>query len=295
MDPASWRERLAAYCGAFGVRVSGAALEAMRIHWELVRRARGRVNLTAITEDDEALVRHYLDSLMALAVGEAWPEEGVLVDLGSGAGFPGIPLLLALGPRWRGLLLEAQRKKARFLAEAVATLGLAERVTVQARRAEEAGHDRQWRGRAAAVVARAVAPLAVVVEYGLPFLGVGGRLWAYKGPRVEEERTAAEQAARMLGGRLAALHGFRLPGGAGERVIVEVVKERPTPEAYPRRPGVPARRPLGGGPAAGGRFGMTASRPGGEGLGRAGGGAAGGGVRAPGWAGRAAGAGRGTR
>ncbi|HEY8551909.1 MAG TPA: 16S rRNA (guanine(527)-N(7))-methyltransferase RsmG [Thermaerobacter sp.] len=245
MDPAAWKERLGRYCRAFGVRVDGAALEAMRTHWEMVRRAQGRVNLTGIGEDEEAVVRHYLDSLMVLAVGARWPDEGLVVDLGSGAGFPGVPLLLALGPRWRGLLVESQRKKARFLAEAVALLGLAGRVAVEGRRAEDAARDGRWRGRAAAVVARAIAPLAVVLEYGLPFLDVGGRLWAYKGPRVDEEWDAAERAAMVLGGRLAARHGFQLPAGAGRRVIVEVVKERPTPDGYPRRPGVPTRRPLG--------------------------------------------------
>ncbi|ADU52446.1 methyltransferase GidB [Thermaerobacter marianensis DSM 12885] len=245
MDPQRWKDELARRAAACGVAVDGPAVSAMRVHWEMVREAGARFNLTGIDRDDEALVLHYLDSLLALSVPGGWPAEGLLVDLGSGAGFPGIPLLVALGRGWRGLLLEAQQKKAAFLADAVQRLGLAERVTVAARRAEEVGRDPQWRGQADAVTARALAPLDVVLEYGLPLLRPGGRLWAYKGPRVEEEWAAGRRAAEVLGGRLADRHCFGLPGGAGRRVIVEAVKERPTPERYPRRPGVPARRPLG--------------------------------------------------
>ena len=245
MDRRRWQDELAQQAAAWGVALSAEAVTGLGRHWELVQEAAGRFNLTAIRDDQEALVRHYLDSLVLLAAGGPWPATGLLVDLGSGAGFPGIPLLLALGPGWRGLLLESQGKKAAFLEAAVAELGLGHRVTVEARRAEEAGRDERWREQADVVVARAVAPLNVLVEYGLPLLRVGGRLWAYKGPRVEGEWEGAARAAPLLGGRLAGRRDLDLPGGAGRRVLVEIVKEGPTPPAYPRRTGLPARRPLG--------------------------------------------------
>lgn len=245
MDAQQWQEELARLAVSYGVTLPAATLAALRRHWELVRDATARFNLTAIQDDGEALVRHYLDSLVLIVVAGPWPAEGLLVDLGSGGGYPGIPLLLVLGPGWRGLLLESQGKKAAFLSGAVAELGLAGRVTVEAARAEEAGRGERWRERADVVVARAVAPLNVLLEYGLPLLRVGGRLWAFKGPRVEEEWETAQRAASLLGGRLAARRELDLPGGAGRRVLVEVIKEGPTPERYPRRPGLPARKPLG--------------------------------------------------
>ncbi|EKP94771.1 16S rRNA (guanine(527)-N(7))-methyltransferase RsmG [Thermaerobacter subterraneus] len=245
MDGARWQDELARLGAAFGVRLSGDALVAMWRHWQLVREATGRFNLTAVREDAEALVRHYVDSLVLLGIAGPWAAEGLLVDLGSGAGFPGIPLLVALGPGWRGLLLESQGKKAAFLREAVTVLGLDGRVIVEPVRAEEAGRRDSWREQADLVVARAVAPLNVLAEYGLPLLRVGGRLWAYKGPRVAEEWEAGRRAATVLGGRLVGAREVELPGGAGRRVLVEVVKEEPTPAGYPRRPGLPARRPLG--------------------------------------------------
>lgn len=174
MDGARWQDELARLGAAFGVRLSGDALVAMWRHWQLVREATGRFNLTAVREDAEALVRHYVDSLVLLGIAGPWAAEGLLVDLGSGAGFPGIPLLVALGPGWRGLLLESQGKKAAFLREAVTVLGLDGRVIVEPVRAEEAGRRDSWREQADLVVARAVAPLNVLAEYGLPLLRVGG-------------------------------------------------------------------------------------------------------------------------
>lgn len=162
-----------------------------------------------------------------------------VVDVGSGAGLPGLPLKIAR-PDLELTLIEADQDKAAFLVHACATLGLAG-VEVVARRAEEAGHDPRLREAFDAAVARALAPLPVLVELCLPLVRVGGRLLAQK--TEGEDPAAAGHAIELMGGALAVVHAS--PSGARRTGTVVVVdKVRPTPAMYPRRPGVPARKPL---------------------------------------------------
>jgi 16S rRNA (guanine527-N7)-methyltransferase len=162
-----------------------------------------------------------------------------VVDVGSGAGLPGLPLKIAR-PDLELTLIEADQDKAAFLVHACATLGLS-RVEVVARRAEEAGHDPRLREAFDAAVARALAPLPVLAELCLPLVRVGGRLLAQK--TESEDPRVAGHAIELMGGALAAVH----PSPSGARrsgTVVVVEKVRPTPAIYPRRPGVPARKPL---------------------------------------------------
>ncbi len=162
-----------------------------------------------------------------------------VVDVGSGAGLPGLPLKIAR-PELELTLIEADQGKAAFLVHACATLGLA-RVEVVARRAEEAGHDPRLREAFDAAVARALAPLPVLAELCLPLVRVGGRLLAQK--TEGEDVSSARHAIEIMGGELLAV----MPApSAGRRVgtVVVIGKLRPTPAVYPRRPGVPARKPL---------------------------------------------------
>jgi 16S rRNA (guanine527-N7)-methyltransferase len=162
-----------------------------------------------------------------------------VVDVGSGAGLTGLPLKIAR-PELELTLIESDQVKAAFLVHVCASLGLA-RVEVVARRAEEAGHDPRLREAFDAAVARALAPLPVLVELCLPLVRVGGRLLAQK--TEGEDATAAGHAIELMGGSLVAVH--QAPSGARSTGTVVVVgKVRPTPAIYPRRPGVPARRPL---------------------------------------------------
>jgi 16S rRNA (guanine527-N7)-methyltransferase len=162
-----------------------------------------------------------------------------VVDVGSGAGLPGLPLKIAR-PELEVTLIEADQAKAAFLVHACATLGLA-RVKVVARRAEEAGHDPRLREAFDAAVARALAPLPVLVELCLPLVRVGGRLLAQK--TAGEDPAAAGHAIEVMGGALTAV--YPSPSGArSSGTVVVIDKIRPTPAAYPRRPGVPARKPL---------------------------------------------------
>jgi 16S rRNA (guanine527-N7)-methyltransferase len=162
-----------------------------------------------------------------------------VVDVGSGAGLPGLPLKIAR-PDLAMTLIEADQRKAAFLVHACASLGLGS-VDVVARRAEEAGHDPGLRESFDAAVARALAPMPVLVELCLPLVRVGGRLLAQK--TEGEDLGAADHAIEVLGGALGGVHAS--PSAARTSGIVVVVeKVRPTPAAYPRRPGVPARKPL---------------------------------------------------
>lgn len=164
-----------------------------------------------------------------------------LIDVGSGAGLPGLALKVER-PELRLTLLEANRRKAAFLVHAAAELGL-DGVEVVARRAEEAGHDPRLREAFDAATARAVAPMPVLVELCLPFVRLGGRLLAMKA-RAGDEVAEAARAIEILGGRLEAV--IAAPSAARERgEIVVVAKVATTPADYPRRPGVPSRRPLG--------------------------------------------------
>lgn len=206
-----------------------------------LREENERLNLTAIVEPEEVAVKHFVDSATVLRVVEASQGESV-VDVGSGGGFPGVPLAI-LRPDLRVTLVEASRKKAAFLERLRAHLGLA-RVSVVVGRAEEIGRRAAHRERYGIAVARAVAPLPVVWEYLLPLVRVGGVAVAPKGPGVGKELGDGERAARALGGGEQEVSGFVLPQGAGERQVVTVRKVRRTPAQYPRRPGLPAKTPL---------------------------------------------------
>lgn len=196
-------------------------------------------NLTAIRSRDEVYIRHFLDSL---ALARHWgPLPASLVDIGSGAGFPGLPLKI-LRPELSLLLVDSVGKKTAFLHHVTRRLGLAD-VRILTARAEELGRDPRERERHAVVAARAVADLRVLAEYGLPLLRVGGRLLAPKGAGAAEEAQAAAGALHTLGGALLGVEPVSLPGVELRSVIV-IEKVAPTDPAYPRAVGIPARRPL---------------------------------------------------
>jgi len=204
-----------------------------------------RVNLTAIVEWEAVQVQHFLDSLTCALVlpAEATHSPYAIVDVGAGAGFPSLPLKI-LFPQARLTLVESIQKKAAFLRQVVQRLGLGD-VEVLPARAEEAGRCPAHREAYDLAVSRAVAALPTLAEYCLPFVRLGGLFVAPKGREVEEEVKAAGRALEELGGRLREVRPVELPGLEGPRHLVVVEKIRPTPERYPRRPGIPAKRPLG--------------------------------------------------
>jgi 16S rRNA (guanine527-N7)-methyltransferase len=202
-----------------------------------------RINLTAITDREEIWVKHFLDSLSCLKV--ISPHAGMrIIDVGTGAGFPGIPLKIAL-PELQLTLVEAVGKKAEFCRLLAAQLQLRD-VTILHARAEEAGCDPEHREQYDWAMARAVARLPVLVEYLLPLVKVGGWALAQKGESAPEEVEAATGAVRLLGGALEKVVPVELPDIEEKRFLVVLKKTNATPSKYPRRAGAAAKKPLTG-------------------------------------------------
>lgn len=200
-----------------------------------------RMNLTGITEPAEIALKHYLDSLTLLKV---LPKAGRrrLLDVGTGAGFPGLPLAIAL-PLLRITLLDSTAKKLRFVEEAGRALGL-ENIRIVHARAEDAGRDDAHRGTYDFVTARAVNRMPTLMECTLPMTKRGGMVIAMKGAAAHEETQAASKAISTLGGELAGINEVRLPGLENPRFLVMVRKVGKTPRRYPRQAGTPSRDPL---------------------------------------------------
>lgn len=200
-----------------------------------------RFNLTRITEPAHVRTKHFLDSLSCwLAMSRRPPQR--VVDVGAGAGLPGLPLKI-LQPDLQLTLVEATTKKARFLEHMVQVLRL-EKVTVVTQRVEETAHMPEHRAAYECAVARAVAPMAVLAEYLLPLVIEGGVAVAQKGKGAAEETKQAENAITVLGGRVKELMPVSVPGLEEERWLVVIEKISATPASYPRRAGMPTKRPL---------------------------------------------------
>lgn len=232
---------VAAGAAALGIPVSAEALTAMGRFAEMLAAWNERVNLTAITTPEDVARKHFVDSLSLLR--SLGGSDGLQVaDIGSGAGFPGLVLAMAR-PGWRVLLLDALGKRVAFLRQVIEATGLANVEAVHLR-AEDAARRPELREHFDVATARAVAGLPVLAEYCLPLVRVGGWFLAMKAREVEEEIAAAMHAITVLGGELESLERFTLPGVGEERAIVRIRKAGRTPGAYPRRSGLPERKPL---------------------------------------------------
>lgn len=224
-----------------GVELSAEALVGFDRYAALLRSWNTRMNLVSKGSLAKIESRHLLDSLTAaLALGGA--PSGKVIDVGSGAGFPGLPLKIVY-PKVELTLVEVTQKKARFLEAAVEALGLAE-ASVVAERAERLGQDPAYRQEFDVVLARAVAPLSVLAELTLPLCRRGGLVVAYKSPGVEGEVAEARRAIKLLGGAAPQIVEVPATVTGDPRVLVTIEKRGPTPGKYPRRPGLPAKQPL---------------------------------------------------
>ncbi len=195
---------------------------------ELLMEWNGKMNLTAIKDGREITVKHFIDSLTPALTGRI-PKNGTFVDVGSGAGFPGVPLTM-LYPELGTILVDSLGKRVRFLQELTVALGVTAECVHS--RAEELGQT-SYREQCDVVTARAVANLSVLCEYCLPLAKVGGVFLAMKGPEVEEELEAAGDALELLGGKVGEVYPFTLPDGS-RRNIIAIEKIAPTPKKYPR-------------------------------------------------------------
>jgi 16S rRNA (guanine527-N7)-methyltransferase len=200
-----------------------------------------RFNLTAIRDPEEVHIKHFLDSLTCLLAMRDTPLAR-LIDVGTGAGFPGIPLKIIL-PKIQLTLVESVGKKAKFCRHVINILDL-QGVDVIQQRAETIGQEPAHRERYDWAVARAVAILPVLAEYLLPLVRVGGSMLAMKGESGPAEAHSAEHATKVLGGHIRQLLPVTLPGVVEERYLIVIDKVAATPAAYPRKIGIPAKRPL---------------------------------------------------
>ena len=203
-----------------------------------------KVNLTAIVDYEEVQGKHFLDSLTIVLAVKDMPHCLRLLDLGAGAGFPGIPLKI-LFPDIHLVLLDSVAKKTSFLSHLVARLGL-EQVEVLTARAEDLAQEERYREQFGLVLSRGVAKLPTLVELALPFCALGGSFIAQKKGEIDAEIEQAARAIDVLGGRLREVMRVRLEELGEERVLVIIDKLSATPQRYPRRAGVPTRRPLKG-------------------------------------------------
>ena len=235
------QSRLLSAAAEMGIVLSPVQGDQFAAYHEMLQTANRSFNLTRIPDDPaEAVDRNYLDCIAPIAHG--WPVGArTAIDVGSGAGFPGIPLAIAL-PQVHFVLLDALDKRVKFLQSAVDALGLnAEAVHL---RAEDAARRPEFREQFDIALARAVAPLNVLAEYLLPFVRTGGQMLALKGPDAENELTQAGAAIALLGGGTGYIEPVSIPGRDWSHRLVAVEKQSPTPEKYPRRAGMPEKKPL---------------------------------------------------
>lgn len=223
-----------------GIPMSQGQVEQFNTYHEMLVEANARMNLTRVPEDPaEAVDRNYLDCVAPLAGG--FPAANTAVDVGSGAGFPGIPLAIML-PDIRFTLVDALGKRVDFLKTVIDRLGLnAEALHL---RAEDAARRDDLREGFDLAVARAVAPMNVLCEYMLPLIRVGGKMLALKGPGLDEELAQAENALRLLGGELERVQPLAIPGRDWNHRAAWIAKTAPTPQKYPRRAGTVEKKPL---------------------------------------------------
>lgn len=238
MDWSAW---LAEQVGTKGITLDERQLHQLARYYEMLVETNKWMNLTAITDQKEVYIKHFYDSL-TLAEAVSMEKVESMIDVGTGAGFPAIPLKIAF-PHLRVVLLDSLKKRIGFLQEVCTELGLQEVETIHGR-AEDWGKRKGYRQSFDLATARAVAKLSVLAEYCLPFVRVGGVFAAMKGPQVEEEMKEAKKALHVLGKTTLEKNSFMLPEGMGTRHILVMKKRDHTPKTYPRKAGTPAKTPI---------------------------------------------------
>ena len=214
-------------------------LQNFRKYKELLLEWNEKINLTSITDEDEIILKHFVDSAIIKKFVE---ENEKIADIGTGAGFPGIPLKI-INESQEICLIDSLNKRIKFLDEIIASLEL-KNISAIHSRAEEIGHNKAYRAQFDVVTSRAVAKLNVLLEYMMPLVKVGGRCVCLKGPNIKEELDEAKKCIEILGGELEEVEEITLPESDIKRTIVIVKCVKQTPNKYPRKPGTPASSPL---------------------------------------------------
>lgn len=226
------------------MKLLGINLKSEQIHkfynyMKLLREWNEKINLTAITEPEEIIKKHFVDSV---TISKYIKNNDNIIDVGTGAGFPGIPLKI-INDSLNITLLDSLNKRLTFLNEIISKLNL-KRIVTQHARAEEAGVNKMYREQYDIAVSRAVAQLNILAEYLLPFVKIGGHVICMKANCIEEELKSAQNAIRLLGGEIENKEEFVLPNTDISRTIILIKKVKSTPGRYPRKSGIPTKQPI---------------------------------------------------
>ena len=224
---------------SLGIVLSDTQKQQFMDYYEFLVETNKVMNLTAITEFDEVIEKHFLDSLSLCKVYDLGRKVKIL-DMGTGAGFPGIPLKIAF-PELEIVLADSLNKRIKFLQEVIERLGLSD-ITALHARSEELGRDKNYREQFDLCVSRAVANLSSLSEYCIPFVKEGGKFISYKSGEIEEEVSQAKKAIKLLGGKIEDVYKFDLY--EQKRSFVIISKEKKTPKTYPRKAGTPTKEPI---------------------------------------------------
>ena len=235
-------DAIIAYCNDKGIELKEEQLSMLSSFYEMLVEKNKVMNLTGITEWDDVVLRHYIDSISISEIMNLNDFRGKVLDLGTGAGFPGIPLKIIF-PNLQITLFDSLNKRIRFLQEVIDELELKNIEAIHGR-AEEFGKNSDYREQYDLVVSRAVANIATLSEYCLPFVKVGGSFISYKTDSIEEEISNSGKAVSILGGKIERVEYFTLPNTDMERSLLQIKKIKTTSKKFPRKAGLPSKEPL---------------------------------------------------
>ena len=238
-----WVDPLKKALARWEVSLSAERIEFFKVYLDELQLWNEKFNLTALREPKHIALGHFADSIAPMSLDTVFDAKHArVIDIGSGAGFPGLPLKI-VNPDWRLSLVESVGKKCEFLRAVINTMEI-NHADVFYKRCEEMGHEKDHRETYDLTFARALSSLSTLIEYGLPFLKVGGHLIAHRGRTAAEEATRVNTALSELGGEVKSITHYEIPELGGPRSLIVIKKTRPTTKHYPRRTGVAAKRPL---------------------------------------------------
>lgn len=237
--------RLKEICSKINIDVSEVQLQQFNKYYEMLIEKNKVMNLTAITEKEDVIIKHFVDSIAVIPYlkdKNILKDDSSIIDIGTGAGFPGLPLKIML-PDINFTLLDSLNKRVGFLNEVISELGISNINAIHGR-AEDIAFDKKYREMNDICVSRAVANLSTLSEYCLPFVKKGGFFISYKAGDSEEEINNSKNAIKLLGGKINKVEEFVLPESDASRVFVFIKKENITEKKYPRKAGIPSKKPL---------------------------------------------------
>ncbi|WP_037353803.1 16S rRNA (guanine(527)-N(7))-methyltransferase RsmG [Selenomonas sp. FC4001] len=236
-----FKEELTKAAAEYGISLNDTQMEQYNRYFELLVEWNEKINLTAITEPKEVAIKHMIDSITAYDE-KLFKDGTTVIDVGTGAGFPGLPLKIFC-PEIKLTLMDSLNKRIKFLQTVVEELGLKDVECVHAR-AEEGARNKKYRESFDIAVSRAVARLPILCEYCLPFVKKGGHFIALKGMQYHDEAEEAAKAIKVMGGSKTEIRPVKLPELDDKRAVIIINKTMPTPKAYPRKAGTPTKNPI---------------------------------------------------